>query len=58
VIVQPETVVRWHRQGFRYFWRWKSGGGKPGRPTIPREVITLIGKRCHFRLITDSLTLL
>ncbi len=23
-IVQPETVVRWHRQGFRYYWRWKS----------------------------------
>ncbi len=25
-IVQPETVVRWHRQGFRYYWRWKSRG--------------------------------
>ncbi len=24
LIVQPETVVRWHRQGFRYYWRWKS----------------------------------
>ena len=23
-IVQPETVLRWHRQGFRYYWRWKS----------------------------------
>jgi len=26
-IVRPETVVRWHRAGFRSFWRWKSGGG-------------------------------
>ncbi len=23
-IVQPATVIRWHRQGFRYYWRWKS----------------------------------
>ncbi len=31
VIVQPETVVRWHRQGFRFYWRWKSRapGGRP-----------------------------
>jgi transposase InsO family protein len=31
-IVQPETVVRWHRAGFRYYWRWKSrvrGGRRP-----------------------------
>ena len=25
VIVKPETVIRWHRAGFRLFWRWKSG---------------------------------
>ena len=31
VIVQPETVVRWHRQGFKYYWQWKSRthGGRP-----------------------------
>ena len=30
-IVRPETLVRWHRAGFRYYWRWKSrprGGGR------------------------------
>jgi len=32
VIVKPETVVSWHRQGFRSFWKWKSCHGKPGRP--------------------------
>ncbi len=26
ILVKPETVLRWHRQGFRYFWRWKSRG--------------------------------
>ena len=26
-IVQPETLVRWHRAGFRYYWRWKSRPG-------------------------------
>jgi transposase InsO family protein len=41
VLVTPATVVRWHRQGFRLYWRWKSRG-QPGRPTIPRDVIALI----------------
>src|SRR5512134_2436510 len=31
MIVQPETVVAWHRKGFRLFWRWKIRHGKPGR---------------------------
>jgi hypothetical protein len=30
LIVQPATVVRWHRQGFKLNWRWKSRRGKPG----------------------------
>ena len=42
VIVQPETVVRWHRLGFRLYWRWKSTWGKRGRPKIPRELRDLI----------------
>jgi len=41
VIVKPATVVRWHRQGFRYYWRWNSGG-RPGRPLIDREARDLI----------------
>jgi putative transposase len=32
VVVQPLTLIRWHRQGFHLFWRWKS---RPGRPPIP-----------------------
>lgn len=35
-IVQPETIVRWHRQGFRYYWRWKSRSR--GRPKIDPEI--------------------
>ena len=38
-IVQPETFMRWHRQGFRLFWRWTS---RPGRPRIPGELQALI----------------
>src|SRR5665213_993450 len=38
VIVQPATVVGWHRQAFRLYWRWKSRGGKPGRPQVEREI--------------------
>src|SRR5215467_8718892 len=39
-IVKPDTLIRWHRQGFRLFWRWKS---KPrGRPRVPVELQKLI----------------
>jgi len=44
-IVQPETVVRWHRQGFRYYWRWKSRGR--GRPKIDPEIGELIRRMCR-----------
>jgi putative transposase len=38
-VVQPATFLRWHRQGFRLFWRWTSG---PGRPAIPTDLRALI----------------
>jgi len=41
LIVQPETVVRWHRRGFKVFWRWKSRA-KRGRPPIELEIRKLI----------------
>ncbi len=41
-IVQPETVIKWHRKGFKRFWRWKSRKRKPGRPPIEREIRDLI----------------
>ena len=42
IIVQPETVIRWHRQGFKLYWRWKSHNARPGRPPIEREIRDLI----------------
>src|SRR5712692_122837 len=33
IIVKPETVIAWHRQGFRLYWRWRSRHGE-GRPSI------------------------
>jgi putative transposase len=42
VIVQPDTVVRWHRKGFRLYWRWKSRPMWMGRPRVPIEVRDLI----------------
>src|SRR6266571_1287990 len=41
VIVKPETVIAWHRQGFRLFWRWKSGN-RSGRPSVSSEVADII----------------
>jgi transposase InsO family protein len=40
-IVRPATVVRWHRQGFKAYWRWKSRP-KGGRPKIDQELRNLI----------------
>ena len=42
VIVQPETVIKWHRQGFRLYWRWKSKRTKAGRPLIDAGIRSLI----------------
>jgi putative transposase len=44
-IVQPDTVVRWHRQGFRCYWHWKSRNR--GRPSIDPEIIQLIRRMCR-----------
>jgi hypothetical protein len=40
-IIRPETLIRWHRRGFKAFWRWKSRsrGGRPTVPAEPRELI-------------------
>jgi putative transposase len=47
VIVKPETVVAWHRQGFRWFWTWKVRHGQPGRPVVAREVRDLTRRMCR-----------
>jgi len=43
-VVKPETVIGWHRQGFRLYWTWRSRRGEAGRPPVSREVRELIGK--------------
>jgi hypothetical protein len=41
-VVKPETLIRWHRTGFRLFWRWKS---RPqGRPRVPADLRQLIAE--------------
>jgi hypothetical protein len=47
--VRPETVIAWHRAGFRLFWRWRSRPG--GRPRIVGEVRALVR-----RLASDNPT--
>jgi transposase InsO family protein len=44
VIVKPETVIGWHRKGFRLYWTWKSRRRGGGRPPIPRDVRALISR--------------
>ena len=43
-IVKPETVISWHRKGFRLYWTWKSGCAMPGRPEVSQEDRDLIRK--------------
>ena len=44
VVVRPETLVRWHRAGWRLFWRWKC---RSGRPPIPLELRQLIRRMAN-----------
>ena len=49
-VVKPETVIRWHRRGFRAYWRWKSRR-RGGRPRIDREIRDLIRRMSKENLL-------
>jgi len=51
VFVKPETVIRWHRAGFRHYWIWLSHRRTAGRPTIDPAVRDLIP-----RMVVDNPT--
>ena len=41
-VVKPDTLIRWHRQGWRLFWRWKSCAGRPPIPVdLQRLIVTM-----------------
>ena len=42
VLIKPTTVMQWHRRGFRFAWRWRSGTLRPGRPKTASETRDLI----------------
>jgi hypothetical protein len=42
IMVKPETVIGWHRKGFRLFWTWESRHGRRGRPSVVAETRELI----------------
>jgi transposase InsO family protein len=50
MIIRPETLVRWHRAGFRRYWRWKSRR-RGGRPPIEAELHALIGQMSRENLL-------
>ena len=64
LIVQPDTVVRWHRTAWRRYWTWKSRGAKRGRPRIEPELAKRIGRMTrenprwgHMRVLGELRTL-
>ena len=42
IIVKPDTVVKWHRKGFKFFWRYKSRPKGPGRLPVNKEIKELV----------------
>jgi len=44
LLVRPETVLGWHRRGFRFFWTWLSRRKRSGRPEMSRELRDLVRK--------------
>ena len=55
IFVKPDTVVQWHRKGFRYYWRRKSRSN-PGRPPISFELIHHMGvtAACDFFVVPTA----
>ena len=55
VVFKPETLVRWHRRGFRLYWRWKSRR-RVGRPAVPSDIRDLIRTidRVDLRFVATS----
>jgi putative transposase len=51
LIVQPATVLAWHRQGFQLYWRWRSTANRVGRPKLAAEIRHLI-----HRMVRDNPT--
>jgi transposase InsO family protein len=47
LIVQPNTVIKWHKQGFKLYWQWKSRPKKAGRPPINKDIRDLIRRMAH-----------
>ena len=56
IVVKPDTLVLWHRKGFRLFWRWKS---RPkGRPTLPEELKKVNNHRLELEIDCRRLAIL
>jgi hypothetical protein len=58
-VIQPETVLRWHRHGIALIWKYRSGGPRRGgRPRIVRETRQLIREmaRANFLLVRHAST--
>ena len=47
IIVQPDTVVKWHQLGFKLYWTWRSRPRKTGRPRIGPEIRRQIRRMCR-----------
>ena len=51
IVVQPETVIQWHRKGFKLYWTFKSKRIRSGRPSVDKRVQKLIKKTIKTRIL-------
>jgi putative transposase len=47
LLVKPETVLRWHREGFRLFWRWRCRRRRAGEPRVAAQTVALIRRMAN-----------
>ena len=57
IVVKPDTVVRWHKKGFKLFWSYKSRRKGPGRPPISPDVRDLICRMAKANPLWGALSL-
>ena len=51
IIVKPQTVLAWHRKGFKLFWKYKSRSRSPGRPSVSKEIRNLVCRMANANLL-------
>src|SRR5712672_2131400 len=53
-IVKPDTIIRWHRAGFRAYWRWKSSAARPARTEKSPLPLSKAAKKLRKKIVKEN----